>query len=180
MQRIYYLALVSLTLLFLACSEEKNIKETKSLNQQVTKAVAVIHPLSDSEVSGTVHFTETGDGVKVEAVISGLSETKHGFHIHQYGDCTEPDGSSAGGHFNPESQDHSGPEMQNRHMGDMGNITTNPENPVTSYSYTDQKIDLNMILGRAVIIHAKEDDLTSQPTGAAGSRLACGVIGITQ
>lgn len=177
MQRIHLLALI---ILFIACGKEKNVEETKTANQQVTKAVAVIHPLSDSDVSGTVHFTKASNGVKVEVIIKGLSETKHGFHIHQYGDCTEPDGSSAGGHFNPEGHYHSGPEMQNRHMGDMGNIVTDPGNPITTYSYTDKKIDLNMILGRAIIIHAKEDDLTSQPTGAAGGRLACGVIGITQ
>lgn len=177
MQQIYLLAFITL---LTACSNEQTIEKKDTLNQQVAKAAAVIYPLSDSSVSGIVSFTKTDNGVRVEAKVNGLTSTKHGFHIHQFGDCSEPDGTSAGGHFNPENQDHSGPEMQHRHMGDMGNITTDPDNDLSTYSYIDQKIDLNMILGRSVIIHAKEDDLTSQPTGAAGSRLACGVIGVVQ
>lgn len=146
-----------------------------------SKAVAVIHPTEGNEASGTVTFTATNDGVQVQAEIEGIEEGNHGFHIHQYGDCTAPDGTSAGGHYNPEGTEHAGPDADTRHVGDMGNIEANAEGVATK-DYVDSKITLNgpnSIIGHGVIIHAGEDDLESQPTGAAGPRLGCGVIGIT-
>lgn len=145
-----------------------------------SKAVAVIHPTEGNKASGTVTFTESGDGVQVEAEIEGVDEGNHGFHIHQYGDCTAPDGTSAGGHYNPEDNQHAGPDAENRHVGDMGNIEAGADGMATK-SYVDSVITLNgpnSIIGHAVIVHAGEDDLKSQPTGDAGSRLGCGVIGI--
>ncbi|HLR24675.1 MAG TPA: superoxide dismutase family protein, partial [Fodinibius sp.] len=143
----------------------------------VTATVAVVHPTKDSDVMGTVTFTKEGDGVRVQGNISGLKEGKHGFHIHQYGDCRADDGSSAGGHYNPAGNDHAARTDSVRHMGDMGNITADADGNA-SVDYVDSVIDMNMIMGRAVVIHGGEDDLTSQPSGAAGARMACGVIGI--
>ncbi|HLR31216.1 MAG TPA: superoxide dismutase family protein, partial [Fodinibius sp.] len=127
--------------------------------------------------SGTVTFTAAGDSVQVQAEISGLSEGNHGFHIHQYGDCTAPDGSSAGGHFNPDNNDHAGPTDSPRHMGDMGNIEADAEGNAT-LNYGDSTISIDQILGRAVVVHGGEDDLESQPSGDAGPRIGCGVIGV--
>ncbi len=79
-----------------------------------TNAVAVVHPTEDSEVTGTVTFAETDNGVRVQAEIEGLAEGKHGFHIHQYGDCTAPDGTSAGGHYNPADNPHAGTDAETR------------------------------------------------------------------
>ena len=115
--------------------------------------------------------------MQVTAEISGLSEGNKGFHIHQYGDCTAANGTSAGGHFNPEGMDHAGPTDAIRHMGDMGNITANAQGNAM-IDYVDKTIHINMILGRGVIVHNGEDDLSSQPSGAAGPRVACGVIGV--
>src|SRR5439155_9765974 len=87
------------------------------------KAIAVLHPIGGgSKVSGTVTFTEVADGVQVHAEIAGLAPGNHGFHVHEFGDCTAADGSSAGGHFNPTNQPHAGPDADARHVGDMGNI----------------------------------------------------------
>tara|TARA_R110000868_G_scaffold294140_1_gene554733 strand:+ start:100026 stop:100487 length:462 start_codon:yes stop_codon:yes gene_type:complete len=142
-----------------------------------TKAVAVVNAIDESGVSGVVNFQTTAEGLSVMAEFSGLTEGNHGFHIHEYGDCTATDGTSAGGHFNPNGNNHSNPESMNRHMGDMGNIVAD-SNGDASKNYMDNTIRIDQIIGRGVIVHAGEDDLTSQPSGAAGSRIACGVIGI--
>lgn len=156
---------------------EQEAQQTMDSSSDFSELVAVVHPTEGNEVSGTVTFTETSDGVQVQGDISGLTEGKHGFHIHQYGDCTASDGTSAGGHFNPASNNHAAPTDSARHMGDMGNIEADAEGNA-SIDYVDSVITLDQILGRAVIIHGGEDDLKSQPSGAAGPRKACGVIGI--
>jgi len=148
----------------------------------VTSAVAVLHPTEGNSVEGTVTFTQVENGIRIVADVTGLEPGQHGFHIHEYGDCTAPDGTSAGGHFNPHGVEHGGPDDAVRHVGDLSNLDAG-ENGQAEYQRVDTVITfsgMNNILGRAIIIHAGSDDLTSQPTGAAGSRLACGVIGIAQ
>lgn len=161
-------------------AESQNMEEqqqTMDSAAEYSELVAVVHPTEGNEVSGTVTFSNTADGVQVQGEISGLAEGKHGFHIHQYGDCTASDGTSAGGHYNPAGNDHAAPSDSARHMGDMGNIEADAEGNAT-IDYVDSVIELDKIRGRAVIIHGGEDDLSSQPSGAAGPRKACGVIGI--
>ncbi len=166
------------TFLIIACTPQQE-KHDESNEPEFKKVVAVVHPVGESGVTGVVHFEAVAEGVSVEAEFTGLEEGNHGFHIHQFGDCTAPDGTSAGGHFNPDGNEHSNPDAMNRHMGDMGNITAN-ENGKASKKYVDGTISIDQIIGRGIIVHAGEDDLTSQPSGAAGSRIACGVIGITE
>jgi Cu-Zn family superoxide dismutase len=149
---------------------------------KIAKAVAVLHPTQGNDVSGTVVFTQMKNGVKVEADINGLSAGKHGFHVHEFGDCTAPDATSAGGHYNPTGQPHAGPEQKNRHMGDLGNIEADNSGRA-HYERVDSHLVLNgpdTIIGRGFIVHAGEDDLKSQPSGAAGPRVACGVIGVAK
>jgi len=149
----------------------------------VEKAVCVIRGTEGNEnVSGTVTFTDREGGVFIEARITGLAPGAHGFHIHQFGDLTTTDGKAAGGHYNPEDHDHSGPSSNRRHVGDLGNIVADA-NGVAEYSRYDEDLSLigkYSILGRGVIIHAGEDDQRSQPTGNAGSRVGYGVIGIAK
>ena len=172
------LKMFALLLLLGACKQEVIEKEIE-ITPDYDKAVAVLHPVGDSGVHGVVHFEKAAGGVQVTAELEGLSEGKHGFHIHQWGDCTAPDGTSAGGHFNPMEEPHSSPEAEMRHMGDMGNITADANGNAT-ITYMDNTINVTMILGRGVIVHGGEDDLTSQPSGAAGPRVSCGVIGVTK
>lgn len=142
-------------------------------------AIAVIEPTAGSFVSGKVHFIEVEDGVRVKGRVTNLSPGKHGFHVHQYGDLRKPDGTSAGGHFNPTGAPHGGPDSDKRHVGDLGNITAD-KNGVAEFSFVDPMLSFDgeaSILGRGLIIHAGEDDLTSQPTGAAGARVGMAVIG---
>jgi len=141
-------------------------------------ATATLAPASGSQVRGTVTFTQENDKVRVEAMISGLTPGKHGFHVHEKGDCSAPDAASAGGHFNPTGMPHAAPEDPKRHMGDLGNLEADASgNAKYSMVVSDLKLDGDhSIIGKAVIVHEKADDLKTQPSGESGSRVACGVI----
>ncbi|HZW60946.1 MAG TPA: superoxide dismutase family protein [Candidatus Babeliales bacterium] len=152
------------------------------LNSSVHKAVAVVHGLGDSNVTGKVTFMQEKDGVRVIANIKGLTPGKHGFHIHAFGDCGCPDGMCTGDHYNPTNEPHGGPASTHRHVGDFGNLDAN-EQGEAHLDFVDTHCELNgrnSIIGRSIIIHEKEDDLTSQPSGNAGGRIACGSIGIVK
>src|SRR6266581_3960926 len=144
------------------------------------RAIAVLHPIEGNKVSGTVTFTEVADGVQVHAEITGLTPGKHGFHVHEFGDCTTADASSAGAHFNPTKQPHAAPDATARHVGDMGNIEADTSG-AAKLDYLDHNMSLSnddrSIIGRSVVVHAKADDLKSQPAGDSGARVACGVVG---
>jgi len=144
------------------------------------KAVAVLHPTGGNKLSGTVTFTEVADGVQVQAEITGLTPGNHGFHVHEFGDCSAADASSAGAHFNPTNKPHAGPDATERHVGDMGNVEADASGKA-KLEYVDHQISLTndqqSVIGRSVVVHAKADDLKSQPTGDSGARVACGVIG---
>ncbi len=145
----------------------------------VTKAKASLLPTKGSTVSGEVTFAKVEGGIKVTAHVSGLTPGLHGFHVHEFGDCSAPDGTSAGGHFNPAGHNHGGPSVADRHAGDLGNIEADKDGHGT-LEFVDASLTLEGpagILGRGVIVHEKADDLKTQPTGNAGGRMACGVIG---
>src|ERR1700682_185561 len=145
--------------------------------QNATKAAAKLESKSGSQVTGTVTFTKTGDDVQVVADIENLKPGKHGFHIHEKGDCSAPDASSAGAHFNPTHQHHGGPSTAEHHAGDLGNLTADATGRV-HLEWTG-KLQLNgpdSIVGKSVVFHKKEDDLKTDPAGNSGTRIACGVI----
>lgn len=162
---------LSALVLLAACTSEPAAPEPD--------ARAELAPLMASGVTGTITFTEMDGGkIKVEADVSGLTPGKHGIHVHEVGDCSAADGSSAGGHFNPSMVDHGMPGAGTHHPGDFGNLDADASGRATLTLETDA-ITLGAgatdILGRAVIVHELEDDF-GQPTGNAGGRLACGVI----
>jgi Cu-Zn family superoxide dismutase len=148
-------------------------------SSQVKKAVAVLQSAKDGTVQGVITFEQAADGVKVSGAVSGLTPGGHGFHVHEFGDCSAPDFTSAGGHFNPGGQAHGAPGDAKRHAGDLGNIEAAADGKAP-VSHTDVLLKLDGAVGRAVIVHAKADDLKTQPTGDAGGRLACGVIGVAK
>jgi Cu-Zn family superoxide dismutase len=147
----------------------------------VKQAVAVLHPTSGNKAHGKVVFTQDGESVKIVADVEGLTPgQKHAIHIHQFGDCSSPDGMSAGGHYNPENHPHALPEKDMRHAGDLGNLEADAQGKA-HYELTVKNVSVagtvNPIIGRGVIVHAKVDD-GGQPVGNAGGRIACGVIGV--
>ncbi len=160
--------------LLAACSGTNNIFSKKQ------SATAVLAPTKGNSVSGTVNFTQKGDVVLVEAKINGLKPNgTNGIHVHEKGNCSAADASSAGGHFNPSSSQHGGPAGATRHGGDLGNLKAD----ANGYAQISEEIsgislgtDPTSIIGRAVIVHAGADDLKSQPAGNSGARVACGLI----
>ena len=148
---------------------------------QAQDAKATLEAKSGSQVTGAVTFTKMGDQVQVVADIQNLKPGKHGFHIHDKGDCSAPDAASAGGHFNPTHQHHGGPNTAEHHAGDLGNI----EADASGKAHLEWKgnLDLsgpNSIIGRSVVVHEKEDDLKTDPAGNSGARIACGIIAPTK
>ena len=177
---------------WLECNKKlksKKKKKQKGSGKEI-KAICVFHQ-NNNGVSGIIKFSEKNNKVKVEFAIKGLEDGKHGFHIHEYGDLTD-ECNSACSHFNPNNTNHGGRNSKERHVGDLGNVISK-NNLAKGYFY-DTQISLDFkhphcIIGRAVIVHADEDDLgkgkgekkeESLKTGNAGKRLACGVIGLTK
>jgi Cu-Zn family superoxide dismutase len=158
------------------------ISLTGALAEDNTTLVANLSPSSGSKVTGTVTFTSEADGAKIVVDITGLTPGKHGLHIHEKGDCSAPDASSAGGHFNPTHSHHGGPATAQRHAGDFGNIEADASGKV-HVELKDKELRLsgaNSIVGKSVVVHEKEDDLKTDPSGNSGARVACGVIGATK
>lgn len=145
------------------------------------KAQATLSGCSDSEMLGTVQFTEEDGVVKMIAQMSNVNQGMHGFHIHAIGDCSSADGKSAGGHWNPTGVEHGKWGTPPHHKGDIGNFEADKNGKGSIKLKTDlwcvgcgdEKKD---IVGKSIIVHAGEDDCTSQPSGAAGARIACGII----
>ena len=165
--------------LSLICAAPLQAREKKP-GVKTAKAVSVLQAKNDSSVTGTLTIEKHGEGYLVKGKITGLTPGEHGFHIHEFGDCSADDGTSAGGHFNPSGHEHGGP--QGHHVGDLGNITADKKG-VAFIDIKDSSVKLHgkhSVVGRAFIVHADKDDLSSQPSGAAGKRVACGVIGVAK
>src|SRR5437879_970035 len=125
--------------------------------QEPTKAIAVLHPTAGSNVSGTVTFTKGTDGIQVVADLTGLTPGKHGFHVHEFGDCSSADGNSAGGHFNPTHKQHGAPDAADRHAGDLGNIEADASGKA-HLEWSDKVMKLsgaNSIVGHEMIVHER-------------------------
>lgn len=142
--------------------------------------MATIHGKSGSKLTGQATFSDKGgNGVKVFIEISGAKPGEHGTHIHEYANCATPDGSSAGGHFNPEGHQHGLPDKEARHLGDLGNIVVDKDGKGTLEIVVSganlKDTDPHSFIGRGLIIHDKKDD-GGQPVGNAGNRVGCAEI----
>ncbi len=162
--------LVSTASLLTACA---------SMEAAGPKAATTLEPRSGSTVTGTVSFQTIGQKTRVEASVAGLTPGAHGFHVHEAGDCSAPDASSAKGHFNPAGKPHGHQGGADRHAGDMPNLVADSSGRATLSAELDM-LGLSEgpdgILKRSVVIHADPDDYKSQPAGNSGKRVACGVI----
>jgi Cu-Zn family superoxide dismutase len=178
------LSVVGLAVLVVGCAKKEEAPAPAPVVQEETSpvpvtAIAILLPRGELTLSGTVSFTQFGDTVTIGAHVEGVAPGKHGLHLHELGDCSAEDFTSSGGHFNPTDAPHGGPSDRVRHAGDFGNIGVG-EDGVGHLELTSDMITVaagpNTVVGRAVILHEGEDDLESQPTGAAGGRIACGVV----
>lgn len=161
-------------------SAENIAPSARNGSNSYSYAVASLAPTEGFEATGMVRFIDQGGQVLVQANVEGLADGRHGIHIHEHGDCSAADASSAGGHFAPQGSPHGAPgdPADASHTGDLGNLTADAggraqlNRPVNFLSFTGS----DSILGKALVIHAEPDDLSSQPAGDAGARVACGVI----
>lgn len=134
---------------------------------------------TDTDFAGTVSVHPEGTGVHIVADVAGVdTDGMHGIHVHENGQCDHAgdDGkhfSTAGGHFNPTGTEHACPPTDPRHAGDLGNIQVTGGKGHLEVTATNLSFD--QLRGKAIILHAGEDDCKTQPTGNSGDRLACGV-----
>ena len=164
-----------------ATSEE--MKEVKEEIVEIESIKFQMEAKSDSGVTGEVTFTEENGNVVMKAELTGLSEGEHAIHIHEKADCSSADGKSTGGHWNPTFQPHGKwGDAEGYHKGDIGNFVADAEGNATVDFATNEWCigcddESKNIVGKAVIVHQGVDDFTSQPSGAAGARVACtGII----
>ncbi|CAL1528919.1 unnamed protein product [Lymnaea stagnalis] len=185
-------SLVLLGLWFILCQD---------ISFAIRRAVCVVQPDpgSQQKVTGTVTFTQLNPRSPITIAIklqgfkefdpsTAPSQLLHGFHVHEFGDLTAGC-TSAGGHYNPCGVNHGAKEDNVRHNGDLGNIQQEPNGTIPELVLTDRFVTLYgdwSVLGRAIVVHEKADDLgrggdqASLTNGNAGSRLGCCVIGLAK
>jgi len=138
-------------------------------------------PTQGHNASGTLALAAEGDSVRLTGTLQGLSPNgKFGFHIHEKGDCSAPDASSAGAHFNPANMPHGDPQALAHHAGDMLNAESDSQGAARvdaiAYGASLGSGQPNDVRGKAIVLHEKADDYSTQPSGDSGARIACGVI----
>ena len=172
-------------LLLAACAAAPQRNAAPMATHQAREAVVNLAPASGSPVSGRLVLVPMGDGLHLRGEVGGLMPgSRHGFHIHEKGDCSAADASSAGGHFNPTGQPHGRAGQGAHHAGDADNLVADAK----CVARVDAHLGglslgngaANDVAGRAVIVHAAADDYSSQPAGNAGARVACGVIQVVR
>ncbi|MCD9027994.1 superoxide dismutase family protein [Luteimonas sp. BDR2-5] len=144
-------------------------------------ATVTLEPTAGNQTAGQLTFTDVDGRIEVTGTVTGLApDSEHGFHVHEHGDCSAPDGSSAGGHFNPGGSEHGRVGHGAHHAGDSDNISAGADGTAQVHNWLEGATigdgAPTDIVGKGVIVHTKSDDYTTQPTGDAGDRLACGVI----
>jgi Cu-Zn family superoxide dismutase len=197
-------SLLALALLLTACGRNEDAKSSadapppagdgpaiasstepgQTASAEATAGAAVqLSPTQGNTANGALKITAAGTGVKLSGMVQGLPPNgEFGFHFHEKGDCSAPDATSAGAHFNPTGQDHGHPQTSPHHAGDMMNVQSD-EQGVAEVSIDNPDVSLqtgqpNDIIGKALVLHARPDDYTTQPSGNSGDRIACGVVAI--
>ncbi len=194
---IKHLSLVATALLIAACSKTEDAAPVTEAppsagdgpSTAMATATAETAPGASVQLAATqgntanggLQITAAGTGVKLSGMVQGLQpDSEFGFHFHEKGDCSAPDATSAGAHFNPTNQAHGNPQNPPHHAGDMVNVRSDAQG-VAEVSIDNADVSLqsgqpNDILGKALVMHAMPDDYTTQPSGNSGDRIACGVV----
>jgi len=147
----------------------------------VGEAIAVLQPTAGNQVRGTARFYPHPDGIEVQVQIEGLTKgTRHGFHVHEFGDCSAPDASSAGEHYDPTGNMAGKHHHGMRPLGDLDDLRADPQGRV-SVRFLAKALSIagptHPILGRALVLHASFED-PKDPMSTSGDRIACGTIGV--
>lgn len=174
-------SLVLVAALSLAAGCSSADKDRRGARKDLSKMAIAQATSQDGDVELKAFMKQKDDGVKVKLVAKGLKPgAVHGVHIHENGSCIGPDYTSAGAHFDPEGTGtHGAPDSDDAHLGDLGNLTADSDGKakkiieVKGATLTEGSTNF---VGRALILHVGEDDLTSQPTGDSGARLICAEI----
>lgn len=157
--------------------------ETTATAETTPGAGVQLSATRGNTANGGLKITAAGTGVKLTGMIQGLKpDSEFGFHFHEKGDCSAPDATSAGAHFNPTNQQHGNPQAPPHHAGDMLNVKSDAQG-VAEVSIDNPDVSLqsgqpNDVLGKALVLHAKPDDYKTQPSGDSGDRIACGVVAV--
>lgn len=173
-------AAVLVTLLLAGCGADTDPVKVEDPDTYLL-AEAEMMPVGGSGVTGHVGFVQRGDMLHINGRVTGLAPGDHGLHVHEKGACAGPAAISAGAHFSPAGDPHGSPQGPDarHHAGDLGNITAGDDG-IAEFELIDIELKLGStsqsIIGRAIIVHADADDLTTQPGGNAGARVGCGVI----
>lgn len=153
-------------------------------HSDAVKAQAVLAPTQGNGVSGQFELSDTANGVRLSGTVKGLEPgSRHGIHVHEAGDCSAADAKSAGEHFNPKMHRHGDPTAAQHHLGDMPNLVADSSGEAsfeTEIAGATLAVGDNSLMNRAIIVHAAADDFRTQPSGASGARVACGVIQATK
>lgn len=163
-----------------ATEEVKTSKANTFTSQKILEVQ--LNAKSGSTTNGQIRFEEKEGGVHMMAHINGLEPGEHAIHIHEKADCSSNDGKSSGGHWNPTFQNHGAwGSTDGYHRGDIGNFTADESGHGMIEFQTDQwclgcEDETKNLIGKAIIVHQGEDDLKSQPSGAAGARVSCAGI----
>jgi Cu-Zn family superoxide dismutase len=184
------LVLAQFTILSLGCGDSRRDVDDagagaqQSVDSGGTAAMRLSAPMRDADGTdlGVLTLTQSGEGINVSGRITGVSPGEHAIHLHAVGRCNAPTFESAGGHWNPTNSRHGTSSPGGPHLGDMpnirvgqdGSVTVNVSTPGGTFRNSNALLDAD---GAAVVIHAKADDYKSQPSGNAGDRIACGIVG---
>jgi Cu-Zn family superoxide dismutase len=156
---------------------------SSAVGETTSQAVVQLASTQGNTANGGLKISAAGTGVRISGMVQGLKpDSEFGFHFHEKGDCSAPDATSAGAHFNPTNQQHGSPQGQPHHAGDMLNVKSDAQG-VAEVSIDNADVSLhtgqpNDVVGKALVMHAKPDDYKTQPSGDSGDRIACGVIAV--
>jgi Cu-Zn family superoxide dismutase len=146
----------------------------------VAKALAIIEPRSGSSTNGMASFTSDGKTVTLQLEVANAPPGEHAVHIHEKPDCSAPDAQSAGPHWNPTGAAHGKWGEKHFHLGDIGNLEIDDKGrgslTLSTELWTIGTGLSNDVVDHAIVVHIHKDDFATQPDGAGGTRIGCGVI----
>ena len=169
---------VTLAFGLVGCAGDRRAEDGTRNRREGERFARVDLRMSDGRDAGWLKMKKDGDDVEITGKLKNLPPGDHGMHIHQVGRCDAPDFESAGGHYNPTMKQHGQDNPQGWHAGDLGNIDigSNGEGSVRMKAKNLELWAGDSAMGKSVVVHAKKDDMKTDPSGDSGERIACGIV----